>query len=47
MEYVEDKNLSAKQQKLKWYLYCEVDLEEASDVKAVLKSLLNDFEGVK
>ena len=41
--YTEDSSLTEKQKELKWSLYCEVDLEDDEDIKAVLESLLKDL----
>lgn len=44
MMFEEDSSLTEKQKELKWSLYCEVDLENDKDIKAVLKSMLKDLE---
>ena len=31
------------QQKLKWYIYCEFDLEKDEDIEAVLNSFIKDI----
>ena len=44
MKMVDDLSLTEYQRKLKLYLNLEVDLEDDSDIKAVLKSMLKDLE---
>jgi hypothetical protein len=44
MKWIDDKTLTESQQKLKWYLYCEVEMEQDIDIEAVLESLLRDVK---
>ena len=44
MKMIDDLSLTEYQRKLKLYLNLEFDLEDADDIKAVLKSMLKDLE---
>jgi hypothetical protein len=46
MKWVVDKALSEYQQKLKWYIYLELDMERNEDIKVVLESLLRDVNSL-
>lgn len=44
MRYYSDCTLTDIQRALKWSIYCEIELEDDNDIKAVLKSLLADLD---
>jgi hypothetical protein len=44
MEYVKDENLTPIQRDTKWSIYCELEFECDSDIKAVLKSIVKDLK---
>lgn len=44
MQYKEDENLTSIQRDIKWSIYCELEFECDSDIKAVLNSILKDVK---
>lgn len=42
-----DDSLTPEQRALKWYLYCEIELEDIRDVVATLTSILTDIKQQK
>jgi hypothetical protein len=44
MQYNKDEKLTLIQKDIKWCIYCELEFECDSDIKAVLNSILKDVK---